>query len=376
MTSPVSNRIVSFVIMSAHRAAFGALASLQALSGGHQINARVIKSGRSLGDRGECARCRNGDLMGKAAASKQKLPPARWLFRAKVLLPVTSFVATGLFLVVSGPLSAQTSAVSASQAILENHDRPMEVPFHCSEEDMEWAGLSCTEQDPCPAYFELAAAEPSGARIFAAGNIHSESVTLYSVLLGSEDGGKTWREVHERIRGAGLDHIQFADLINGWVSGEALSPLAQDPFLLSTTDGGATWRRQPVFDDTEAGSIQQFFFSSRKDGSLIVDRGEGSETERYSLHESTDGGETWRIVQLSKTPLRLPGGASGEKDWRVRADRVTQSFRIEHRVGERWTLAASFAVKAGACKPSAREPEPPEPQPEPAAPTQPKQPGR
>jgi hypothetical protein len=242
---------------------------------------------------------------------------------------------------------------------------------------MAWAGLSCTEQDPCPAYFELAATEPSGARIFAAGNIHSESVTLYSVLLGSEDGGKTWREVHDRIRGAGLDHIQFADLINGWVSGEELSPLAQDPFLLITADGGASWRRQPVFSDTEPGSIQQFFFSSRKDGGLIVDRGEGSEVERYSLYESPDGGETWRIAQMSKTPLRLSGGVAGEKDWRVRADRATQSFRIEHRQGERWTTAASFAVKAAACKPAAREPEPPaDPQPEPAGPAQPKQPGR
>ena len=332
-------------------------------------NRRALKSGRSLGDRGECARCRNGDLMSKAASSKQKLPPARWLFRAKNFGPVTYALATaGLFLMVSGSLGAQTStAPESGPAILENHDRPIEVPFHCTEQDMEWAGLSCTEQDPCPAYFELAATEPSGARIFAAGNIHSESVTLYSVLLGSEDGGKTWREVHGRIRGAGLDHIQFTDLINGWVSGEALSPLAQDPFLLMTTDGGATWRRQPVFDDTEPGSIQQFFFSSRKDGSLIIDRGEGSEVERYSLYESPDGGETWRIAQMSKTPIRLPGAAAGEKDWRVRADRATQSFRIEHRAGEKWTAAASFAVKTGACTPAAQPESPAEPQPDPAA---------
>jgi len=252
-------------------------------------------------------------------------------------------------------------------AILENHERPMEVPFQCTEEDMEWAGLSCTEQDPCPAYFELAAAEPSGARIFAAGNIHAESVTLYSVLLESDDGGKTWREVHDRIRGAGLDHIQFADLANGWVSGEELSPLPQDPFVLITTDGGANWRRQPIFSETEPGSIQQFFFSTKNEGSLIIDRGEGSEAERYALYDSPDGGETWRVKQLSKTPLRLPRAAETDKDWRVRTDRATQSFRIEHRQGERWTAAASFAVKAGACKPAAREPEPPaEPQPEPA----------
>jgi hypothetical protein len=327
------------------------------------------KSGRSLGDRGECARCRNGDLIGKATSSKQRLRRSRWLFRAKILRPVTNaLAAAGFFLVVSGSAGAQNPTRPANAAaILENHDRPMEVPFQCTEEDMEWAGLSCTEQDPCPAYFELAAAEPAGARIFAAGNIHSESVTLYSVLLASDDGGKTWREVHDRIRGAGLDHIQFGDLVNGWVSGEALSPLPQDPFVLITADGGTSWRRQPVFPEAEPGSIQQFFFSSKNAGSLIVDRGEGSEVERYALYDSADGGETWRVKQLSKTPLRLPR-AETDKDWRVRADRATQSFRIEHRQGERWTAAASFAVKAGVCKPPSREQDPlAEPRPEPAA---------
>ena len=102
--------------------------------------------------------------------------------------------------------------------------------------------------------------------------------------------------------------------------------------------------------------------------------------ERYSLYESADGGETWRVMQLSKTALRLPGALEREKDWRVRADRATQSFRVEHRVGDRWTAAAAFAVRAGACKPAAVEPaSPEETQPElaPPSPTTPrKQPRR
>ena len=102
---------------------------------------------------------------------------------------------------------------------------------------------------------------------------------------------------------------------------------------------------------------------------------------RFSaLYDSTDGGETWRIMQLSRTPLRLPGAVEKEKDWRVRADRSTQSFRIEHRVADRWTAAASFAVKAGACKPAAVEPEPPAETPavpaRPAPATSPKPPGK
>src|SRR5579864_9490485 len=133
----------------------------------------------------------------------------------------------------SGLLFIIISGVYAQEApVLENTGKPIVVPFQCTEEDMRWAGLSCTEQDPCPVYFELAAAEPLGDKIFAAGNFHTETVTLYSVLLGSDDVGKTWREVYQRMPGTGLDHIQFADLATGWVSGGSLFPLPADPFLL------------------------------------------------------------------------------------------------------------------------------------------------
>ncbi|PWU02667.1 MAG: hypothetical protein C5B51_20410 [Terriglobia bacterium] len=270
----------------------------------------------------------------------------------------------GWLLLAAAALSGQEPA----PAVLENTGKPMTIPFQCTEEDMQWAGMSCTEDEPCPMYFELTAAQAIGDKIFAAGNLHSNTVTLYSILLGTEDTGKTWREVHARIRGAGLDHIQFADFVNGWVSGEALSPLPQDPFLLITTDGGKTWRQQAVFSENQPGSIQQFFFASRNAGNLIIDRGEGSEDERYALYESPNGGDTWIVKQLSNKPLRLPRPPEPEVNWRVQPDR--QAFRIERRQAERWIPAASFAVSAGACKPLPLESRPPE-EPAPAPPPPP-----
>ncbi|MBV9504035.1 MAG: hypothetical protein JO323_03425 [Acidobacteriia bacterium] len=249
---------------------------------------------------------------------------------------------------------------SAPAGVLVNIGQPITIPFQCTEDDMQWAGLSCSEQDPCPIYFEVAAAESLGDRIFAAGNLHSETVTLYSVLLGSDDAGKTWRELHNRIRGAGLDHIQFLDFASGWISGEALFPLPQDPFLLLTADGGKTWQRQLVLSEMGPGSIQQFLFTSRDAGLLVIDRGEGSEAERYALYESPDGGKSWNVKELSQKPIRLTRTVESEKDWRVRANSSSRSFQIEHRQGERWTAAASFAVSAGACRPEPLNPTVPE----------------
>jgi photosystem II stability/assembly factor-like uncharacterized protein len=243
---------------------------------------------------------------------------------------------------------------ATDQAELEYTGKPMNVGFTCTAEEMQAAGLTCSEQEPCPIYLELTGVESIGSRIFLTGNLHSPVVTLDSELLGSADGGRTWRELHQRIRSASLDRIQFVDAQTGWAAGEVFSPLPQDPFLLLTTDGGETWRERPVFgEDAEdhMGAVQQFWFADRSSGSLIVDRGQGSGHDEYEMYESPNGGESWNIKQSSAKPLRLRAAAGESGAWRLRADRASASFQVEHRQGSEWRTVASFLVSAGACKP-------------------------
>jgi len=252
---------------------------------------------------------------------------------------------------------AQPPVVAAAPVpVLENNGKPIVVPFQCSLEDVQWAGLSCSEDDPCPMFLELASLHTEGMRILVAGNVHSSAVTLASVLLGSEDGGRTWREVHPHIRGAALDRVQFLDAENGWASGESISPLPQDPFVLVTSDGGKNWRQRPIFGESREsrfGSVQQFGFTAKDSGSLIVDRGQGADGDRYELYESPDGGDSWTVSETSSKPLKLKRPPPAPPtDWRLRADGPTQAFRIEHRVGERWVSVAAFAVKLAGCKPT------------------------
>ncbi len=264
--------------------------------------------------------------------------------------------------------------------VLANNGRPMVVSYRCAEEDMTWAGLACSEDEPCRFYLELAAVEPLGNKIFLAGNIHSSSTTLSSIFLASEDSGKTWIEPFERIRGGGLDHIQFVDFENGWVSGQVLQPLPQDPFLLITSDGGKTWRRRPVFGESRGGSILQFGFGSKTAGSLVIDRGEPGDSGRYELYETPNGGETWMLREITDRQPKIPRAGTGNPDWRLRPDAATKSFRVEHRQGERWTSLASFAIPIGTCTAPERErPQAPaavetpsaEPAPAPAPPVKP-----
>jgi hypothetical protein len=236
--------------------------------------------------------------------------------------------------------------------VLENHGKPMAPPYACSADDIQWAGLSCTDDEPCAIFLELSAVESAGNRILVAGNLHSEAVTLYSVLLASDDGGKTWTEPYERMRGAALDRIEFLDANTGWISGAQLFPIPQNPFLLVTTDGGKTWAQRAVYNDAaddRFGVVQQFAFSDKDTGSLILDRAQSGAAQRYALFESRTGGDSWNIVEESTKPLKLKI-APPVSQWRVRVDAGTKSYHVEHRQGERWVSVAAFAVKGESCK--------------------------
>jgi photosystem II stability/assembly factor-like uncharacterized protein len=299
-------------------------------------------------------------------------PPAWYDYGVRLRTTVLAAISSAMALAQLPPENPPPDGAPPAKPVMIYSGKPLSIPFACSDEDMQWGGMSCTEEEPCPIYLELSALEAVGGSLFVSGNLHSAATTLYSVLLASSDSGKNWTEPVERIRGAGLDQIQFIDFESGWISGQHLHPLPQDPFLLITNDGGKTWRRQPVFGETRFASVVQFWFTSKNDGAIVVDRGQSSETSRYEKYETPNGGDTWMIRETNDQAIRLrrtPPNA----DWRIRADGPTQSFRIEQRQGNSWTAVSAFAIRAGQCKPPERTfaeppPEPVEPAPEPEPP--------
>jgi hypothetical protein len=251
-------------------------------------------------------------------------------------------------------VAALLSTLAAQEAaVLENTGKPMRVEVRCGEEDILHFGLTCTAQDTCPVYLELTAVGPLGSKIFLIGNLHTSSTTLASILLASDDAGKTWREPHERIRAAGLDQIQFLDYEYGWVGGQLLLAVPKDPFLLLTNDGGKTWRRRPVFGESRAGAIEQFWFSSRSNGLMWIDRTQsGEDGMRHELYETMTGGDSWMVRQVSDRPIsvkRMQAGP-GNPDWRLRPDAATKSYKVEKRQGEAWQTVASFLIAVGECQ--------------------------
>ncbi len=279
------------------------------------------------------------------------------------------FKAAG-FAVLTATLAAQPAPPAPSRPVLVNKGEPLRVSFACTGADIEAYGLHCTAEEPCRVFLELAAVAAAGSRIFLAGNLHTESVTLESIVLASQDAGQSWQEPFERIRGASLDRIQLLDNEHGWIAGQIVQPLPRDPFFLITGDGGLTWRRRPVFSEPRPGAVERFSFTSATEGVLWIDRSSSGEPEAaYERYETTTGGESWSLREARRRlPPAPPGEDSTAAGWRLTVDPQTSTYNLERETDGRWVPAARFEILAGECSPQPAPPVEPPPEQTEAAP--------
>jgi photosystem II stability/assembly factor-like uncharacterized protein len=242
-----------------------------------------------------------------------------------------------------------TLAAAQEPVILSNLGEPMRLPYACAEEELAAAGLSCSAKEPCPIYLELAAVAANGSKLLVAGDLHASSATLASVLLLSEDSAATWKEPTARIRGAAIEQLQF-NAQTVWAAGETQVPLPRDPFFLLSTDGGASWRKQPIGEEDSPGTVQRFWFDSPKHGEAIVDAGKTAGGGRYLSYESENGGESWSLTGGSdKAPKLRHAPADENSEWRIATSKDGKAVGIEHRLDGEWTRAASFAIEVAQC---------------------------
>jgi len=273
-------------------------------------------------------------------------------------------LAIALCLAAAGAVRAEETSREAvpGAALLRWTGEPIQLPFTCSPEDLAAFESPCTAAAPCPVYLELAAVRSVEDKVFLAGNLHNRAATLYSVLLASEDGGASWREVHPRIRGAGLEAIYFHDAKTGWVSGHVLTAPPRDPFFLLTTDGGKHWRRRDIFPESRIGLIEEFWFDDARSGGVLIDRVRASESgARYERYETMTGGADWMIREVSAAPIqvKIRNPVRPDPNWRLTEAETGLAWLLERRRGEQWIAVASFRVEVGACAPPPVEEEEP-----------------
>jgi hypothetical protein len=227
---------------------------------------------------------------------------------------------------------------------------PTHVAYACTDADRDAFGLTCTMDDPCPVFLELDSADAAGGRLIVVGNLHTKSVTLYGIVLASDDNGTTWTEPNPRIPASALEQVEFHDLQNGWITGESVDPLARNPFLLITTDGGRMWHQKPIVEDTTYGTVTQFHFDSPTHGELVLDTPQPKQVHE-ELYETNTGGEDWELKQVNNSAIKLKSAhVPGQGPLRVRADASSGTFVVERGGGRTWNRVASFTVHIADCE--------------------------
>lgn len=113
-------------------------------------------------------------------------------------------------------------------------------------------------------------------------------------LVSSHDGGKTWK--NEKIGNIAYFYkVQFFDANNGFVAGSAILSENQTEAIYQmyvTADGGKTWKLQ----NSSLGFFpMEMYFTSAKEGYTIVKNDEKTGKDRFV--KTTDGGKTWKDVK-------------------------------------------------------------------------------
>ncbi len=265
---------------------------------------------------------------------------------------VTFFVYFWLLAQVPAP-QAPVPAPAEGPTIYSSAGGPILLPNLCGELDLASLGLTCSESEPCSTYLELSSLESLGSVIVLAGNIHTSTTTLQSILLVSEDGGANWREAHPRLKASGLESMQFLDFSTGWLVGHTSLALPRDPFILLTSDSGRSWRKVDLYAESRVGIIEDFAFQTAKRGWLLVDNKGSGEAGKYELYESQTGGSSWELREISSQIPKsaLPGQRPAQSSGRIRIDDKKGILRIEVRSGNTWRELSSFKLRLDDCKP-------------------------
>jgi photosystem II stability/assembly factor-like uncharacterized protein len=117
-------------------------------------------------------------------------------------------------------------------------------------------------------------------RGWVVGSISNNDVVVDSLVVYTDDGGKSWQRQRVPTRQE-LIHVDFADEKRGWIVGAGGT-------ILHTDDGGETWAEQP--SGTRA-TLYHVDFRNERMGWAVG--------ERATILRTTDGGLNWLPVEVT-----------------------------------------------------------------------------
>ena len=147
----------------------------------------------------------------------------------------------------------------------------------------------------------------------------------YGVVLETEDGGDTWSQISKPTNYP-LSHVKFINSEVGFAGGGA----ERGCQILSTLDGGKTWRR--IYENLEDGTLFDLVALDRK---TII-----AAVNDSFLLRSADGGTTWQKIQLDTKGACSLSVVPGEGIWVVGSK---GSFHYSTDGGQTWKRPVNLA---------------------------------
>jgi len=130
-----------------------------------------------------------------------------------------------------------------------------------------------------------------------------EAEKAAAVILKTEDGGVTWKEVFRTFeKGVFLDALKFRNAKVGYVLGD---PVGNKPYVLKTTDGGKSWARiaPEKFPDMKEGEAS---FAAGNSCLFVLGDNVWFNTQGR-VFVSNDNGGKWEAYQTQFTQGKTSG---------------------------------------------------------------------
>ena len=133
---------------------------------------------------------------------------------------------------------------------------------------------------------------------FIASSTHSDVSQSHGLILATDDGGTTWREVYRSARPFELTwKLSFPTNEVGYCTVQSYNPdqTASTRFVAKTIDGGKTWNELTLVDDHR---VREF-------GIAFVDQNTGWVGAAPNGFGTTDGGKTWTKVAFGNAVNKI-----------------------------------------------------------------------
>lgn len=194
------------------------------------------------------------------------------------------------------------------------------------------------------------------------GSLQTSAVSIRSLLLRSEDGGRSWREVMTPATGSDVIRLFFLNKQTGWA---LLGQTSEGPgqlYLYKTRDSGKSWKKVSRIPKRHyTGWPKGFGFIDERNGRIEMLYDGAAPTDGFAVMSTSDGGISWqetRSLSLdeyrenyereSEEPSADYVTARDGTQWKLQEQPNGQvSILRRRRPGGKWSIASTLPSHFG-----------------------------